>query len=147
MKRLLALAPALLLAVPALAQDAPAAPEAGYQNLWCHIAFVEVSATIPSLSAEDLEAARAAGANATPEQIQLLEVERQVKIVVDGIPALLGAATASYTEAGFTSEQFDAAKTELGPVVTAQVNGGGAGAEFTFEQCIALLPPAETTTQ
>ena len=142
MKRLLALAPALLLAVPAFAQDAPAAPEAGYQNLWCHFAFVTTSASIPALPAADLEAARAAGANATPEQIQLLEVDGQIQMVVNGIPVLLETATASYTEAGFTTEQFDAARTELEPKVTEQVMGGGVDAEFTFEQCIALLPPA-----
>jgi hypothetical protein len=147
MNRLLALAPALLLAAPVLAQDAPAAPEAGYQNLWCHIAFTAASASIPALPAEELEAARAAGANATPEQLELLEVDRQVQLVVNGIPTLLDAANASYTEAGFTTEQFDAAKVELEPVVTAQVTGGGAEAEFTFEQCSALLPATETTTQ
>jgi hypothetical protein len=142
MKRLLVLAPALLLAIPALAQDAPAAPEAGYQNLWCHFAFVATSASIPTLPAEDLEAARAAGANATPEQVELLEVDRQIQLVVKGIPVLLDTATASYTEAGFTTEQLDTAKTELQPKVTEQVMGGGVDAEFTFDQCIALLPPA-----
>jgi hypothetical protein len=146
MKRLLALAPALLLAVPALAQDTPAAPEAGYQNLWCHFAFVTTSTQIPTLPAAELEAARAAGADATPEQLQLLEMDGQIQTVVTGIPVLLDTATETYTEAGFTTEQLEAAKTALQPKVTEQVMGGGVEAEFTFDQCLALLPPAETTT-
>ena len=146
MKRLLALAPALLLAVPALAQDAPAAPEAGYQNLWCHLAFVATSAQIPTLPVEDLEAARTAGTNATPEQAELLAMDGQIQIVLTGIPVLLDTATASYTGAGFTAEQFEAARAELDPKVSEQVNSGGVGAEFTFDQCPALLPAAETAT-
>ena len=55
MNRLLILAPALLLALPAVAQDAPAV---GYQNLWCHIAFTLTSTSIPTLPEADVAAAR-----------------------------------------------------------------------------------------
>jgi hypothetical protein len=142
MKRLLILAPALLLAFPAVAQDAPVA---GYQNLWCQSAFTLTSASIPALPEAEVAAAIAAGDAATPEQKELLEVKGQIDTVLSGIPVLLAAANASYTEAGFTAEQFEAAKTEADAKVTAQIGGtdGGATAEFTFEQCLALLPAAE----
>lgn len=146
MNRLLILAPALLLAFPAVAQDAP---QAGYQTLWCHFAFQTTTTQIPALPEADLAAAHAAGDAATPEQLELLSAEGQIKQIVDGVPTLLEAATVSYTEAGFTTEQFDATKTELEPKVTGQVMGAsGEQPEFAFEQCLALLPaPAETTTQ
>jgi hypothetical protein len=145
MRRLLILAPALLLAFPAAAQDAPGA---GYQNLWCHFAFDATSKLIPELPAEDLAAAREAGDAATQEQLELMAADDQIQQILDGIPALLEAATVSYTEAGFTPEQFETAKTELSPKVTEQVTGSGAEAEFAFEECLAILPaPAETTTQ
>jgi hypothetical protein len=146
MYRLLTLAPALLLAFPALAQDAPAAPDAGYQNLWCHFAFVAVSTQLPVLPPAELDAAIAAGTSATPEQLQLLAVQAQVQLVVDGVAVLLENATTSYTEAGFTPEQFEAAKTGLEPKVAGEVNGGGAEAEFTFDQCAMLLPKPEAAT-
>jgi hypothetical protein len=146
MNRLLILAPALLLALPAVAQDAP---QAGYQNLWCHFAFATTATQIPALPEDQLAAAHAAGDAATPEQLELLAAEVQIKQIVDGIPALLETATAGYTEAGFTTEQFDAAKAALDPKVVGQVMGSsGEPPEFAFEQCLALLPaPAETTTQ
>lgn len=138
MKRLLALAPVLLLAFPAAAQDVPAAAR---QNLWCHIAFVTTSSAIPVLPEADVEAARAAGATATPEQVELIGMADQIATVMNGIPVLLAQANAAYTEAGFTAEQFTAAQAELTPVVTEQVTGG-TEAEFSFEDCIALLAPA-----
>lgn len=148
MKRLLILAPALLLAFPAVAQDAPQAPEVGYQNLWCHFAFATTATQIPPLPEDQLTAARSAGSAATPEQLELLAAEAQIKQITDGIPALLEAATTGYTEAGFTTEQLDAAKTELEAKVTGQVMGtSGEQPEFAFEQCLVLLPATETTTQ
>ena len=144
MKRLLILAPALLLALPAMAQDAPAA---GYQNLWCHFAFSITMASIPPIPAADLEAARTAGDAATPEQIQLIEVDGQIQHIANGIPTLLETATAGYTEAGFTTEQFDTAKAELDAKVNEQLIGSATAAEFTFEECLALVAPAETPAQ
>ena len=83
-----------------------------------------------------------------PEQKELLEVKGQIDQVLNGIPLLLEAATASYTEAGFTAEQFEAAKTETDAKVTAQIGGADAAAtaEFSFEQCMTLLP-AEAPAQ
>lgn len=146
MNRLLILAPALLLAFPAVAQDAP---QVGYQNLWCHFAFATTATQIPPLPEADLAAVHEAGDDATLEQLELLSAETQIKQITDGIALLLEAATVSYTEAGFTTEQFDASKTELEPKVTGQVMGAsGEQPEFAFEDCLALLPaPAETTTQ
>lgn len=143
MNRLLILAPALLLAFPAAAQDAP---QAGYQSLWCHYAFTISASQIPALPEDLLTAAHEAGDAATPEQLELLSAEMQIKQIVDGAPALLEDADAAYTEAGFTAEQFAAAKTELEPKVSGQVMGTSAEPpEFGFEQCLALLPaPAET---
>lgn len=138
MKRLLAFAPALLLAFPAVAQDAPAEAR---QALWCHIAFVTTSAAIPPLPAEDIAAAREAGDAATAEQMELVEMADQIDLVMNGIPTLLTDAEAGYTEAGFTADQFTAAKTTLEPEVNAQVTGT-AEAEFSFEECVALLPAA-----
>jgi hypothetical protein len=145
MKRLLILAPALLLALPAVAQDAP---EVGYQNLWCHYAFVTTAGQIPPLPEDLLAAAHSAGAAATPEQLELLAAESQIQQITDGIPALLETAAAGYTEAGFTTEQFDAAKAELEPKVSGQVMGtSGEQPQFAFEDCLVLLPATETTTQ
>ena len=145
MNRLLILAPALLLALPAVAQDAPAV---GYQSLWCQSAFTLTSASIPTLPEADVAAAVAAGDAATPEQKELLEVKGQIDMVLNGIPLLLEAATASYTEAGFTAEQFEAAKTETDAKVAAQIGGADAAAtaEFTFDECLTLLP-AEAPAQ
>lgn len=144
MKRLLILAPALLLALPAAAQDAP---QAGYQNLWCHIAFDATSKMIPALPAEELAAAHTAGDAATPEQIELLAAETQINQVLEGIPTMLETARASYVEAGFTPEQFEATKTELTPKVSEQVTGSAGAAEFAFEECLALLPAPEAATE
>jgi hypothetical protein len=146
MNRLLILAPALLLALPAVAQDAP---QAGYQNLWCHFAFTTTATQIPPLPEADLAAAHTAGDAATPEQLELLSAESQIKQITDGIPALLETATASYTEAGFTADQLTAAKTELEPKVSGQVMGSsGEQPEFAFEECLALLPaPADAPAQ
>jgi hypothetical protein len=143
MKRLLILAPALALALPAMAQDAP---EAGYQALWCHLAFSTASTLIPPLPEADVEAARAAGTDATPDQLDLLAAADQIQQISDGIPILLEAADASYTAAGFTPEQFEAARAELEPSVTTQVSGSGDNAEFSFLECALLLPGAEGET-
>ena len=145
MNRLLILAPALLLAFPAVAQDAP---EVGYQNLWCHFAFATTATQIPPLPEDLLAAAHAAGNAATPEQLELLAAELQIKQITDGIPTLLETATAGYTEAGFTTEQLDTAKAELEAKVTGQVMGtSGEQPEFAFEQCLVLLPTTEAATQ
>ena len=137
MKRLFVLAPALLLAFPVSAQEAP---EAGYQNLWCHLAFTTASSQIPPLPAEDLAAAHAAGVDATPEQLDLLSAEAQIQQINDGIPVLLEAANTMYTEAGFSAEEFEAARLELEPMVFEQVSGTGDEAEFSFMDCVMLLP-------
>lgn len=144
MKRFLILAPALLLAVPALAQETPAAPTDGYQTLWCHIAFSTMTAMIPPFPEDQLAAAHAAGADVTPEQEALLAAEAEIGAITAGGPQLRDTAKASYVAAGFTDEQFEAAATELTAKVTEEINGPAGQAEFTYESCLALLPAPET---
>lgn len=118
MKRLLVLIPALLFSGAAFAQTAP---DDAKKDLWCGTAFVMAFSNPP--------------ADATPEQIA------QAKPYIDGGNMLIDRATASYKTAGFTDEQFSSAKADLAPVITEQIKGNGAKADYSFEDCTALLPP------
>ncbi len=140
MNRLLILAPALLFAMPALAQEAP---EAAYKDLWCGIAFGYAIQQAPNAAPADLEAARAAGDQATQEQIDMIAQDDMIQNLTTGGAGLVERATAAYQEAGFTDEQFATVQTELGPKVEGQVSGSGDEAEFGFDDCFALLPPQE----
>ena len=97
----------------------------------------------------ELEAARTAGADATPEQLELLAAETQIKQIINGIPARSRPASAGYTEAGFTAEQFEAAKTELDAQGHEQVTGSADEAPSSPSSSASRscrLPP-ETPTQ
>jgi hypothetical protein len=138
MKRLLALAPALLMALPALAQEAP---EGAYKDLWCGIAFGTATEQAPNATPEQLTEARAA-TEPTQEQIDMIAQDDMIQHLTTGGQSLIEGASAAYLEAGFTAEQFATVQTELGPKVVEQVSGTGE-AEFAFEDCFALLPPQE----
>lgn len=135
MRRLMLASAMLLLAGAASAQEAP--PD-GYKNLWCSIGFELALVQFPASPAADLEAAQAAGSSATAAQKDLIEREARRQQIVDVVPALLEAASQAYVAAGFTTEQFEAARTELQPKVTEQVNGPVEAADFTFGECIGL---------
>lgn len=116
MKRLLALLPAVLISTTALAQEAP---EAAKKDLWCGIAFNIVAADIPS--------------DATDEQ------KAVVKQFTEGAVMLIDRATAAHLEAGYDEAGFATYKAEREAQVTAQVNMTGDQADYSFEECSALL--------
>jgi hypothetical protein len=138
MKRLLVLIPAVLLAAPAFAQTAP---DAAYKDLWCGLAFGSAAQSLP-FTDEELAAAQAAGDKATDEQKTNLEEQAMVEQFTTGGQGLVERATGAYKAAGFTDEAFATAKSDLEPKVTEQISGAGDKAEFTFEECSALLPVA-----
>src|SRR6218665_53975 len=105
------------LATPAFAQEAP---EAAYKDFWCGTAFSSLAGMLPPDAAEE---DRALAASYT-----------------DGGAALLARAMAAYAEAGFTEEQISTTQTELSGTVIEQVSGTGESAEFTFDECAAVLP-------
>ena len=59
---------------------------------------------------------------------------------VDAGTALIETAIQAHLDAGFTQEAADKIKTDIVPVVTAQVMGDGSNADHTFEECLAILP-------
>jgi hypothetical protein len=138
MKRLLVLAPALFMALPALAQEAP---EGAYRDLWCGIAFGTATEQAPNATPEQLAEARAA-TEPTQEQIDMIAQDDMIQHLTVGGQGLIDSAKAAYIEATFTEEQFATVQTELSPKVVEQVTGTGE-AEFAFEDCFALLPPQE----
>jgi len=116
MKPILALLPALFLTSAAFAQEAP---EAAKMDLWCGIAFGIVAADIPS--------------DATEEQ------KAVVKQYTDGAQMLIDRATAAHMEAGYDDAGFAVHRAEREAHVTAQVNMTGDQADYSFEECSALL--------
>jgi hypothetical protein len=139
MKRLLVVIPAVLLAMPAFAQTAP---EDAYRDLWCGLAFGSAASNLP-YTPEELAAARAAGAQANEQQQQLIQYQAQMDQFIEGGNALVERATEAYIAAGFTQESFATVRTELEPKVTEQVAGSSGSAEFSYEECLALLPAAQ----
>jgi len=136
MKRLLVLIPAALFAFPAGAQTAP---EGAYRDLWCGIAFAAVDDSMP-YTPEQVQAARDAGDTATEEQKQIVSEVDMVLQFAAGGATLVENATTAYKGAGFTDEAFGTIKTELEPKVATQINGASTEAEFSFEECVALIP-------
>ncbi|MHB1110247.1 MAG: hypothetical protein ACYCZU_08030 [Devosia sp.] len=112
----MALIPTVLLSTATFAQEAP---EAAKMDLWCGIAFNIVASDIPS--------------DATEEQ------KAVVMQYTDGAQMLIDRATAAHMEAGYDDASFAAHKTEREAHVTAQVNMTGDQADYSFEQCSALL--------
>lgn len=112
----LALASALL----ATAAHAQTVSDDVTKQLWCGTAMVIAFSSPPP--------------DATEEQLA------QAQMFIERGNALVDAATQGYLDAGFTQEATDQAKRDIVPLVTEQVTGPGDGAQFTFEECLQVLP-------
>jgi hypothetical protein len=123
MKRLIAAA-ALTSALLTMGAQAQSVTEDVTKQLWCGTAMVVAFSNPPP--------------EVTPEQLA------EAQGYVDAGTALIEIAIKAHIDAGFTQEAADKAKADMIPVVTEQVMGGGAEAQFTFEDCLAILPGAET---
>ena len=122
MNRLIAAAAILpaLFATGALAQTVT---DEVTKQLWCGTAMmVAFSNPPPGLTDE-----------------QLAEAQAYVQAGTE----LLAIAVQGHLDAGFTQEAADKAKADMVPVVTEQVTGDGSNAQFTFEECLAILPGFE----
>lgn len=123
MKRLLAAA-ALTSALLATGAQAQTVPEEVTMQLWCGTAMVVAFASPPP--------------EITPEQLA------EAQAYVEAGTTLIDTAVKAHVDAGFTQEAADKIKTDIVPVVTAQVMGGGeVTPQFTFDQCLAILPGME----
>ena len=123
MKRLiaaLALTPALM-APGAFAQTIP---DEVSKQLWCGTAMV-VAFSDPPPGITDEQLAEAQG-------------------YVEAGTELIEIAIKAHLDAGFTQVAADKIKADIVPVVTEQVMGAGSNAQFTFEECLAILPGMET---
>lgn len=122
MHRLIAAAAVLpaLLATGAVAQSVT--DEVSMQ-LWCGTAMVVAFSSPPPDVTED----------------QLAEAQAYV----DAGAELIEIAMQAHLDAGFTQEAADKIKADIVPVVTEQVMGSGEDAQFTFEECLAILPGME----
>ena len=123
MKRLIAAAAVLpaLLATGALAQTVT---DEVTKRLWCGTAMV-VAFSDPPPGITDEQLAEAQG-------------------YVEAGTELIEIAIKAHLDAGFTQEAADKIKADIVPVVTEQVMGAGSNAQFTFEECLAILPGMET---
>ena len=116
MKRLLALAPALLFSTAVLAQDVP---EDAKKDLWCGIAFGIISADVPADATEENKA--------------------MAKQFADGSVKLIDRAAAAHISAGYTEASFATYKTEQEAAVSANMSGPEADYVYKFEDCATLL--------
>jgi hypothetical protein len=90
------------------------------KQLWCGTAMV-VAFSNPPPGITDEQLAEAQG-------------------YVDAGTALIETAIQGHLDAGFTQEAADKVKADMVPVVTEQVMGSGENAQFTFEECLEILP-------
>jgi hypothetical protein len=122
MNRLIAAA-AILPALFATGAAAQTVTEEVTKQLWCGTAMVAFFSNAgPDLTAE-----------------QLAEAQQFVQAGTE----LIQIAVQAHLDAGFTQEAADKAKADMVPVVTEQVGGTGETAQFTFEECLAILPGFE----
>ena len=123
MKRLIAAAAVLpaLLATGAFAQTVT---DEVTMQLWCGTAMVVAFSNPPP--------------GITDEQLA------EAQTYVDAGTELIEIARQAHVDAGFTQEAADKIKADIVPVVTEQVMGSGENAQFTFEECLAILPGMET---
>jgi len=112
----LALVPALF-ATGAVAQSVS---EEVTRQLWCGTALTVAFTELPDDLGEDERA--------------------EIQSYIDGGNALIAEAAAAHLEAGFTQEDVDRITAEIVPVVTEQVTGDASAAQFSFEECAAILP-------
>jgi hypothetical protein len=125
MKRLIAAA-VLTSALLATGAQAQTVTDEVTMQLWCGTAMVVAFSNAPP--------------EATPDQLA------EAKRYVDAGNALIEIAIKAHLDAGFTQEAVDKTKADLLPAVTAQVTGA-AEAQFTFEQCLAILPGQESSAE
>lgn len=90
------------------------------RQLWCGTAFTVVFGTLPDTVTDEQRA--------------------ESKVYSDAGAALIAEATQAHLDAGFTQEAVDKIKADLVPAVTTQVGGDGSSAQFSFEDCAALIP-------
>jgi hypothetical protein len=123
MKRLIAAA-AIIPALFATGAFAQTVTEEVTMQLWCGTAMViAFSNPPPGITDEQLAEAQA---------------------YVEAGTTLIDTAVQAHVDAGFTQEAADKAKADMVPVVTEEVMGSGENAQFTFEECLAILPGMET---
>lgn len=123
MKRLIAAA-AVLPALFATGAFAQTVTDEVTMQLWCGTAMV-VAFSNPPPGITDEQLAEAQG-------------------YLDAGTALIEIAIKAHVDAGFTQEAADKIKADIVPVVTEEVMGSGENAQFTFEECLAILPGMET---
>ncbi|HZY67498.1 MAG TPA: hypothetical protein VFE52_02860 [Devosia sp.] len=119
MNRLLAAAAALpmLLASGAFAQSVS---DDVNKQLWCGTAMVVAFGNPPP--------------GLTPEQLT------EAQGYVDAGNQLIDQAVQAHIDAGFTAEEANRIKEDMVPTVSVQVMGNGENAQYTFEECLAILP-------
>ena len=110
------LAPALLLATAALAQDVP--PESA-TDLWCGVAFAVVVADAP--------------ADVTEEQ------KVTITQFSEGSARLIEAAKVVHLASGYTEETFKAHVEGLNVSVAEEINSQTAVPAHSFEECAVLI--------
>jgi len=59
---------------------------------------------------------------------------------------MIDTATQAHLDAGFTQDAVDKLKADLVTEVTPAVTGQADNAKYTFEECVALIPPAADTS-
>lgn len=123
MNRLIAAA-AILPALFATGAFAQTVTDEVTMQLWCGTAMVVTFADPPPGITDEQLAQAQAYAQAGAELVEI--------------------AIKAHVDAGFTQEAADKIKADIVPVVTEQVMGSGESAQFTFEQCLAILPGIET---
>jgi hypothetical protein len=116
MKRLFFLLPALFLATAAPAQEVA---EESAKDLWCGIAFGIITAEAPT--------------DATAEQQAL------IKQFSEGGVMLVDRARTAHLESGFTEESLASHIETLTADVNTQVHAAGNTAQYSFEECSALI--------
>lgn len=112
---------ALLVALPALAQEVPVSAQL---DLWCGTAFEILTDNAP--------------AGATPEQVAA------AKVYADAGRRLIDRAVPVYEESGYTDDALTDLRTQLRDDVTAALDGiAGAGRpQHSFEDCSSLIDPS-----
>lgn len=119
MNRLIAAA-AILPALLASGAQAQSVTDEVTMQLWCGTAMV-VAFSNPPPGVTDEQLAEAQG-------------------YIDAGKELIEIAMQAHLDAGFTQEAADKIKADIVPVVTGQVMGDGADADYSFEDCLAILP-------
>ena len=122
MNRLIAAA-ALLPALLATGASAQTVTDEVTMQLWCGTAMVVAFSNPPPGITDE----------------QLAEAQTYVYAGTE----LIEIALQAHLDAGFTREAADKIKADMVPVVTEQVMGSGEDAQFTFEECLAILPGME----